>query len=553
MKSIATRLPVLLVGLAAALLARGPLAFAADALATRANVLLIVSDDLNDWVLHPQDHPEVQTPNMDRLRNRSVSFSNAHVVVPVCGPSRKCLFSGLYPQTLDDYGFARWRLVQALEGCIPMPLHFRNNGYDAYGTGKLLHEGAGGDFYTAYGIGPDYGPWPWQGKGKPMNTPHPAQFDTWESYLPVNMHRDLNYGPLSNVPEWKPSLGQGIPGAKGWYNESGKPFKYVDANDRDRTPDEISADWAAEILGERYDRPFFLAVGFVRPHTPLYAPKKYFDMYPLEEIQLPPYKKDDLNDCASILRRRWQWGYLKYEALVKAGGEKAWKEWVQAYMACMTFVDDQVGEVLTALEASPYCDNTVVVLTGDHGYHVGEKNCIQKWHLWDESTRVPLYVHVPGSPGNGQTCDHPVSLIDIYPTLLELCGLPGEPNEGRSNKRLDGHSLLPLLKAPRREDWNGPAVAFMGIRDGKFSAAADDDCRPHFSVRSNHFRYTLCGNGEEELYYHEEDPHEWTNLAGNPKYAETAKQLREELMQVLRATRIPEGFGSSQPKMGDRK
>lgn len=511
---------------------------ASDAPAAKPNVLFIICDDLNDWVLHPPEHPKAKTPNMDRLRDRSVSFSNAHVVVPVCGPSRKCLFSGLYPQTINDYGFAAWKDTKGLQGCVPLPLHFRNNGYNVYGTGKLLHRGAEGDFYTQYGIGPDYGPWPWQGRGNPENTPHPAQFEAWRKHLPVQMHRDLNYGALSDVPNWKAGSVKGMPGAKGWYYESGKRFKYVDAGNRDRTPDEISAEWAVDILKKKHDRPFYLGVGFIRPHTPLYAPKKYFDMYPLDEITLPPYKKDDLADCASILRERWQWGYKKHEALMAAGGEKAWKEWVQAYLACITFVDDQIGKVLDALESSPYRDNTVIVLTGDNGYHVGEKNCIQKWHLWDESTRVPLFVHVPGAQGNGQTCDHPVSQIDMYPTMVDLCGLPQEPNKGGSNIPLDGHSLRPLIDNPESKEWHGPSVALMAIRDSKFSGTVGDKYDPHFSVRSRHYRYTLCGNGEEELYDHEKDPNEWTNLAGNLKHADSKKQLREQLMTILRATNL---------------
>jgi len=520
--------------LAVTALACCPLTHAADGPVSRPNVLLIICDDLNDWALHPPGHPKARTPHMDRLRQRSLSFRNAHVVVPVCGPSRKCLFSGMYPQTLNDYGFAAWRSVPALKGCVPLPLAFRNNGYGVYGTGKLLHEGAGGDFYTAYGIGPDYGPWPWRGKGSPNNTPHPRQFETWKDHLPIQMHRDLNYGPLSDVPDWKPDPAKGIPGAKGWYCTNGKTFRYVDDNHRDKMPDEVSADWAVEVLNKKHDRPFYLAVGFIRPHTPLYAPKKYFDMFPPEDVQLPPYLKNDLDDCASVLRNRWQWGFKKYHALIKAGGETAWKQWVQAYLACTAFADDQAGKVLAALDASEYRHNTIVILTGDHGYHVGEKDCIQKWHLWEESTRVPLFVHVPGSRGNGRTCDHPVSLIDIYPTLLDLCGLSEHPNKGRSNMPLAGHSFRPLLESPERKQWNGPSVALMGIRDGK--------ANPHFSVRSRRYRYTLCGNGEEELYDHDNDPHEWINLAGNPKHAKTKEQLRKELMQILRATKTPKGI-----------
>ena len=284
---------------------------------------------------------------------------------------------------------------------------------------SLFHEGASGDFYTAYGNGPDYGPWPWKGTGKPKYTAHPAQYKLWIRFLPENMHRDLNYGPLSNVPNWQADPAKGIPGARGWYYETGKPFRYVDEQDRDKMPDEINADWVVDILNKKHDHPFYLSVGFIRPHTPLYVPKKYFDMFPMENVQLPPYLKGDLDDCATILRQRWQWGFIKFKALIRAGGERAWKEWVQAYLACTAFLDDQVGKILEALDAGGYWDNTIVVLTGDNGYHVGEKDLIQKWHLWNESTRVPLFIHVPNGTGNGLTCDHPVSHIDIYPTLVD--------------------------------------------------------------------------------------------------------------------------------------
>ena len=521
-----------------------PGAKAGESKRNRPNVLFIICDDLNDWALHPPGHPKTKTPSMDRLRQKSVSFTNAHVAVPVCGPSRKCLFSGLYSQTIDEYGFATWKSVPLLTGCVPLPLHFRNNGYDSYGTGKLLHEGAGGDFYTAYGIRPDYGPWPWLGKGPVSNTPGPTQYEEWKKHLPVHMHRDLNYGPLSDVPQWKAGA-FGKPGAKGWYYENAKPFRYVDSNDRDKMPDEISAGWAVDILKKKHESPFYLGIGFIRPHTPLYVPKKYFDMFPIEDIQLPPYMKDDLKDCASALRERWQWGYDKYEALIKAGGEKSWKEWVQAYLACMAFVDDQIGEVLDALDKSGHVDNTIVVLTGDNGYHIGEKDCIQKWHLWEESTRVPLFVHVPGSKENGRSCDHPVSLIDMYPTLTDLCGLSGDPNKGRSNKPLDGYSLRPFLENPESQNWDGPSVALMAIRDKNAS--------PHFSVRSRQYRYTLCGNGQEELYDHEKDPNEWTNLAGNTEYEKTKTQLRKELMSILSTTTMPKKFMPGKAVNNDKK
>ena len=498
------------------------------------NVLFIICDDLNDWILHPSDHPQIKIPNIDRLRKKSVNFVTAHAAVPVCGPSRKCLFSGLYPQTLDSYDFAAWKAVPSLGDCVPLPLHFRNNGYGVYGAGKLLHEGQGGDFYTDYGYGVDYGPHPWLGEGPAQFTPHPRQYDLWEGYLlKWDMHRDLNFGPLSDVPEWKPGDIEGKPGAKGWYYRDATPFRYVDDDDRDRLPDEISVDWAVDILKQEHDRPFFIGVGLTKPHTPLYVPKKYFDMFPLKDVALPPYLENDLDDCAPILRSRWAWGFQKFRALIDSGGIEAWRAFVQAYLATLAFVDDQIGKLLDTLDASPYGGNTIVVLTSDNGYHVGEKDCIQKWHLWDESTRIPLFVHVPGCSGNGQTCAHPVSHVDLYPTLVDLCGLPWQPHKG-NELALDGHSLRPLLSDPNTSDWTGPSAALTAIRDGQET--------PHFSVCSRQYRYTLCANGEEEFYDHDVDPHEWTNLAGSDAHADIKKAFREELMTMLRESRVPEGY-----------
>ena len=513
----------------------------------RPNVLFIISDDLNDWALHPAGHPKAKTPNMDRLRERSVSFSNAHVAVPVCGPSRKCLLSGLYPQTIDDYGFGEWKANSALKASVPFPRHFRDNGYNSYGTGKILHRGAEGDFYTEFGIAPDYGPWPWKGKGKVMNTPNPRQYEEWIEHLPVRMHRDLNYGSLSDVPVWP--VDENTPGAKGWYYESGKEDKYVDADNRDKMPDEISTDWAIDVINKKHDKPFFLGVGFIRPHSPLYVPKKYFDMFPIEEIELPPYLKDDLKDCAPVLRERWQWGYKKFEGLLAAGGEKAWKEWVQAYLASMAFVDDQAGKVLHALENSDHADNTIVILTGDNGYHIGEKDCIQKWHLWNDSTKVPLIIKTPNMKTEG-VCSHPVSLIDIYPTLTDLCSLPENPNKGKSDLPLAGNSLRPFLENPKRKTWPGPSAALMAIQDDldwsayppSLKTARKPKDGPHFSICTERYRYTLCANGQEELYDHKKDPHEWTNLAGDEKYTKAKGRLRKELLSILKATSIPEDF-----------
>ncbi len=506
-----------------------------DKVDSRPNVVFIFLDDLNDWALHPSGHPEALVPNIDKLARGSVSFSNAHVSVPVCGPSRKSLFSGLYPQTINDYYFDAWANSPALENCVAMPMHFRNNGYLVYGAGKLLHEGQGGDFYTEYGPGVDYGPHPWTGVGPAEFTPHPAQFEQWKELLPVvDMHRDLNYGPLSNVPVYPPDPKGEYPGAEGWHYKNGDPFRYVSEKDRDLMPDEITAAYAVDIIGQEHEKPFFLAVGLVRTHTPLYAPQEYFDRFPLEEITLPPYLENDLEDCASVLQNRWKWGYTKYDALIGAGGDQAWKEWVQAYLACAAFVDDQVGVILDALEHSPYKENTIIVFSSDHGYHIGEKNCVQKWHLWNESTRVPLMIQFPGSKNGGITIHHPVSLLDLYPTLTDLCGLPAEPHTPLGGAALDGFSLRAFLEDRSDNSWEGPPVCLTAIRGPQVGTIiGDTDEDPHFSVCSERYRYTLCANGEEELYDHLEDPNEWTNLAGDPEFREIASQLRQEMKKIL--------------------
>lgn len=501
----------------------------------RPNVLFMIYDDLNDWVLHPDGHPKPITPNMDRLRQRSISFINAHVVVPVCGASRASLFSGMYPQTTGLWAFGDWQKNSVLNNSVPLPLHFRNNGYEVYGVGKTLHEGAGGDFYTEYGNGPDYGPWPWKGIGRAFFTPEPTQYKKWIPYLPEPMHRDLNYGPLSNIPVWEADSTNNISGATGWYSEEEflqnmTPFRYVNDDDRDLMPDEKSAAWAVKVLNKKHFNPFYLCVGFMRPHTPLYVPKKYYDMFPIDKITLPPYKKDDLDDCARVLRERWQWGYLKFDGLIKAGGVKAWKEFVQAYLASVAFADDQLGKLMAAMDANGLWDNTIVIMTSDNGYHLGEKNIIQKWHLWNESTRVPLFISIPQNVGKGAVCTHPVSLIDIFPTLLDLCALPVNPNKGFSNLPLNGYSLYPFLSDPKAGKWDGPSVALMGIKD--------ETQPPHFSVVSDRYRYTLCGNGEEELYDHLKDPNEWTNLSKNPKYEMISIQLRQELKEIIDSTRL---------------
>jgi arylsulfatase A-like enzyme len=349
----------------------------------------------------------------------------------------------------------------------------------------------------------------------------------------------MNFGRLSDIPEWQAGRIKHKPGARGWYYRDATPFRYVDDTNRDRMPDEITVDYACEVMQRKHDKPFFIGVGLTKPHTPLYVPDEYFDRYPIDEVTLPPYLENDLDDCAEALRSRFAWGFQKFEALIASSGEDGWRGFVQAYLATVSFVDDQIGRLMETLESEGHLDNTLILFTSDNGYHLGEKDCIQKWHLWDESTRLPMMICAPGKPGNGRDCNHPVSHIDLYPTLNDLCGLPTQPHRG-SETLLDGHSLYPLLEDPENGKWQGPPVALVGIRGDL--ANMDKDQPPHFSVCSDRYRYTLCANSEEELYDHYDDPHEWTNLTHSAVHQETKAQLRQELMSLLENSKVPDNY-----------
>lgn len=271
--------------------------------------------------------------------------------------------------------------------------------------------------------------------------------------------------------------------------------------------DSQAADWTVERLQRKHTKPFILMVGFLRPHVPWYVPKKYYDKYDRDKITLPPYKKDDLNDVPQAARDTINDGYPRTEWAIETN---QWKDIVHSYLASITFVDSKVGQVLDALEASPYRDNTIVILWSDHGYHLGEKNTFQKHTLWELSACAPLIIKMPknyqGKTTTGQ-CDRIVSLIDIYPTLLDICNLP--PND-----KVVGRSLKPLLENPKKE-WNHPALTYRK-NGGK-------------SMRYGKYRYIEYGDGSMELYDHAKDPNEWTNLAPNPEHAEALKAMKKKL------------------------
>jgi len=391
-----------------------------DAPSDRPNVLFFAVDDMNDWTSVLGGYAgEVHTPNQDRLAEMGVSFTNAQTASPVCCPSRTAMMLGKRPSTTGVYGNQQWWRPHMPEA-VSMPMYFRQHGYTAAGAGKIFHHTAG------------------------FNPP-----DQWDDFQRIVFRDDpwfrgakINY-PWSRHepnPEGYPFCGMpGVPHEGDWGVLPGKGEADYD--------DSRTADYAVRFLGKEHKKPFFLACGIFRPHLPWYAPKKYFDMYPLDGIKLPEVREDDLDDVPEEgkgLSRRRRDTFLR----VKKHGK--WKEAIQAYLACITFSDAQLGRVLDALEKSDYKDNTIIVFWSDHGWHLGEKNHWHKMTLWEEAARVPLIVAAPGVTDGGTTCARPVDMTAVFPTLIELCGF--EPK-----KDLDGASIVPLLRNPARK-WDTPAI-----------------------------------------------------------------------------------------------
>lgn len=433
----------------------------ADAANQRMNVLFLVADDLNSWMLEDADRyaGKVIAPNLRRLAGSGVNFRRAYTAAPVCSPSRTAFFSGVAPwksgiynnaQTINKSEVLNQDAVLSLAGL------FKKSGYDTFGYGKITHG--------------------------------------WDQ----NEH-------------WVEKVGHKRDPAP-----PGAPFAKLSGGEQDWGPihlaeeqmnDTRGADKAIAVLEKQHDKPFFLAYGTFNPHMPWYVPQKYFDMYPLEQIVLPELKEDDLDDLPPLAKAVSDGIGSFADKVIKAGKHK---EAVQAYLATTTYVDTQIGRVLDTLERSPYKDNTIVVFLTDHGLHLGEKLHWQKTTLWEEGTHTLLMFRAPGVTEAGGVSERFVSLMDIYPTLAELCGLTPP-------KYIDGRSLVPLLKDPQAP-WESTAIT--GLCDkGKTDLA-------YISIRHELGRYTRYDAREEEFYDTTKDPHEWTNQIDNPKYATTVNRLR---------------------------
>lgn len=514
------------------------------------NVLLILCDDLNNALPRMGRTPHAIAPNIERLMQRSVAFRNHQNNCPLCLPSRNSMLSGLYPATTGQ--MTLWdhtpecrpipttqpvdRAAQRpwLRDAVMLPQYFKANGYRTYGAGKVFHGWYRADAnWSEHRHIIDYGPCLWDAV-RDWQRAHPDRLPLYEGqplldyiaryegvdrfFLNGNEfrhHIELSFGSTAEIFTGQPDIRQG---------DHKTPFRYVNDDDRDRLPDENTANWVLDTLRKHSgNEPFFMAVGFIKPHSPLNAPQRFFDLYPTDKLELPPFLENDTDDCARALIEHRPFGFLIHRMLTE-NGEALWRKWIQSYLACVSFVDEQIGRILDDIEAGPYADNTIVLLAGDNGYHMGEKGYIYKDSLWEASDQVPLIVSAPGQAATNRFCETPVSLIDLYPTLIDLCGLPDNPHRSTHGHPLEGHSLRPLLENPEKGEWNGPPVALTTVRG---------DTGIHHSVRSERYRYTLCQNGEEELYDHETDPHEWRNLAGDPRMREVKAGLRRELGKLM--------------------
>lgn len=456
------RLGSLAVVLALALVGTGARADEAG----RKNVLLIAVDDLNDWVGPLKGHPQVKTPNFDRLAARGTVFTNAHCQAPLCNPSRSSILTGLRPSTTGIYGLAPGiRQVEALKTHVTLPQTFTETGYFTYTCGKVYHDG---------------------------------------SIKPPDRAREFN--------EWGPAPGMPRPAKK--FVNTPSPHPLVDwgifpEDDRDQADWKIASAAVEALRKAPKEKPFFIACGFRLPHVPCYASQPWFDLYPEDQVMLPKVQENDRDDTP-----RFSW-YLHWKLpeprlrYLKESGQ--WKPLVRAYLASISFMDSQVGRVLDALEASGRSEDTIVVLFSDHGWHLGEKLISGKNTLWERSTRVPLIFAGPGVT-SGAECDEPVELLDIFPTLLDLCDLPERPD-------LEGHSLVPQLRDPSTpRPW--PAITTHN--------------QGNHAVRTRDMRYIRYANGSEELYDLKADPNEWTNLADDPRYADQKSKLAAMLPKIDR-------------------
>jgi arylsulfatase A-like enzyme len=442
-------------------------------------------DDMNT-MLGCYGHPDARTPHIDRLAQQGMVFTNACCQAPICNPSRTSLLTGLRPSTTGCYCLSDNLVDSPQNGkTLPLPLYFRKNGYKTMAAGKIDHGGAEGpveaatreafgesmwdEFGGAFG-GQQYG----------LRSRHASCLTETDSIVNWSMH----WGPL-------------------------------DEDQAETLSDTHVAQWVCERIGQDHDKPFFIGAGFHRPHLPLVAPKRFFDLHDKAKLSLPPTGPEDMAGMPELARQiaLAQSHDLAQGTHYQVITHDCRRDFLQAYHACASYADDCIGQVLDALERSPHANNTIVVLWGDNGWSLGEHFHWQKWSLWDSGARVPFIIRLPESPLPGTVCAEGVGLIDIYPTLVELCGLPPVAE-------LEGLSLSKLL---------------CGEETTRAQPTLTTYSPGNHSLRSARHRYTRYADGTQELYDYAGDPHEHHNAADDPAYA----QVKEAFRQYLPATEHP--------------
>ena len=423
------------------------------------NVLMICIDDLNDWVGFLGGHPDTLTPHMDALARRGLSFANAHCAVPVCSASRVSVMSGVAATTHGSYELGpKYEELPALTGIPTIHRYFKDNGHYTLSGGKVLHHGfngrLAGDIDRSLGR---------------KKSPKPPK------------------KPLNRPAHW----------SKAW------DWGAFPDSDTEMADFQLAKN-AAETLQDDFEKPFFMSVGFFRPHVPLYVPPKWFDLYKEDSVTLPRNPRTDLDDLPKNFLNINDYAVAPTHAEVVKHDKQ--RSLTHAYLASISFVDHCVGIVLDALKSSPHAGNTLIVLWSDHGFHLGEKQHWAKRTLWEESARVPLLFAGPGIKP-GKSCPEPASLLDIYPTLVELCNLPASPH-------LEGVSLVPQLTDPSTPR-ERPAItsSYFG----------------NHSIRSRNWRLIAYNDGAKELYDHRNDPDEFNNLANDLAHQTTLNRLTEWL------------------------
>jgi arylsulfatase A-like enzyme len=484
----------------------------AEKTASLPNILFIAIDDLNDWI-GPLGGLEVsKTPNLDRLASQGMLFENAHCASPACSPSRLAIMSGVQPSKSGNmqnqwYDGPEWRKEPIYQNIETIEQFFHNRGYETLAGGKIYHTLA-----------------------PPWTIINHADPDGWDFYFP-SVHVPIPYQIRAEdevifPPHFK---GQRLE----WFT-----WGPLDVPD-EKMADYQVVDWARYELSKKHNKPFYLACGLFRPHMPWEVPQKYFDMYPIEDIPDLEIQEDDLKDAFNHGRRSWHQFVLKNDQ---------WKHVLQAYLASIAFADAQLGRLLDGLENSDYKDNTIVVLWSDHGMHMGEKENWEKFTLWEEATRVPLLLKAPGVTKAGSRTIQPVSLLDIYPTLVELAGF-------EVPEHCDGVSLVPLVENPEAKRDHSALTSF------KFNRAAaiyrDNPIVGH-SLTGTNFRYIYYQNkGLEELYDHQKDPNEYVNVAYQKQYSDVIARFRNELIgrvdgiSLEQIKEAPEGYSIQDGKIED--